>query len=532
LASHKSIKTKVKDPRNVFIAHGRNQRIHDEIFDYLKALELSPKDFSSLVATTGEGTPDVGKVLTKAFKEAQAVIILLTPDDVGCLRRSFQTDNDPITEKQLTPQARLNVIFEAGIAMGRCPRRTIIVQVGNIRPFSNIAGRQVVMLDNSEEKKTDLAKRLLYAGCPVDPFNQKKWVNVGNFDLISPAKNYVVNTPLENYYSSIKRWLNEIQKARGSRQNNSETVYKINASMQAYCDFAKQTPDDIIADAKEQWEVFHNVDRHNELVEDFVRELSEKEGDFTTKVWNYSNNVRAFYKHSGISITTTRVKRPILRKIRSISTEELQSMIKVAPIKHQSWILVSNYLGLGVRQIVKLTCDDFNVTEWKKEKPFYPVNIREEVSGTYSYTGYIGADAKNVLAEYFALNGFFGQRNPWDFCFITLSVAFKRYAHRAKVIGAPNGSKDGVPYSLSEVTPLSLQYRLFTKLQEANVPTSWISELMGHEAGIIANSRPTKEQLEKAFGNALPKLRVFENVSSIIPVKLTDFENKMEADKP
>lgn len=506
------------------------------MFDFLKALDLCPKDWSDLVASTGEGTPYVGQVLSKAFADAQAVIILLTPDDEGRLRGSFRKENDPVTEKQLTPQARLNVIFEAGIAMGRCQERTIIVQVGDIRPFSDIGGRHTIMLDNTSEKKGELARRLFTAGCPVNTYNPKKWVDAGNFELSSPTSNYALKEPLEENYPSIQRWFNQIAKRRTNKQNKEipyGTKKPIYNSMRAYCNFLRLTPEEIIADAKDEWLVSRTVDKHNDLLDDFIRDLEKKEGGYTTKAWNFSNCIRAFYKYNGIKITTPRIQRPHLRELRSLTTEEVRRIIKEAPIQHKSWIIATAYLGLGVRQIVKLTVDDFLTQNWKEEKQLYPVHIRQAVSGTFDYTTFIGLDAKTVLEEYFALNAFKGQQQPWKFRPTSLTWAFKRNAYKAKVIGAPDGLRDGVPKGFSDISTISLEYRLATNLQEGDVKPDWINQLTGHmRRGAIgvrnSGSHPTVKQLQDAFLKALPKIQVFDNLTSLNPPKITDFTEKRE----
>lgn len=177
-------KTHSKNPRNVFVVHGRDLEKRDAMFDFLHALDLHPLEWTELVKGTGKGSPYVGEVLDKAFSEAQAVIVLMTPDDEGQLRVGLRGAGEPAHETELTPQARLNAIFEAGIAMGYCPERTIIVEIGQLRPFSDVAGRHTVRMDNSSEKRLDLAQRLENTGCTT---NKKgaKWLSAGDFSITS-----------------------------------------------------------------------------------------------------------------------------------------------------------------------------------------------------------------------------------------------------------------------------------------------------------------------------------------------------------
>ena len=170
------------DNRKVFVVHGRNQKVKEALFSFLRSIDLRPLEWQEIITSTKKGSPYVGEILDTAFSQAQAVVVLMTPDDEGRLKDKFWKSDEPEFETNLTPQARLNVIFEAGIAMGYCPERTIIVEVGSCRPFSDIGGRYVVKMDNSTEKRQDLAKRLETAGCPVN-LDGSDWHTAGNFAL-------------------------------------------------------------------------------------------------------------------------------------------------------------------------------------------------------------------------------------------------------------------------------------------------------------------------------------------------------------
>ena len=170
------------DPRRVFLVHGRNGLARDAMFAFLRSIDLDPIEWGEAVSFTGEGSPFIGRVLEKAFGEAKAVIVLLTGDDLVRLGPRFQQPHDPYYETVLTPQPRPNVLFEAGMAFGRHPERTILVGLGQARPFSDVAGRNEVRISNRSEDRQALAARLKTAGCAVKTENRSNWLSAGDFD--------------------------------------------------------------------------------------------------------------------------------------------------------------------------------------------------------------------------------------------------------------------------------------------------------------------------------------------------------------
>ncbi len=150
------------------------------MFEFLRALGLRPIEWSQAVQMTGKGSPYVGGILDTAFGEAQAVVVLMTPDEIAYLRPEY---GNGLSDSELNPsaQARPNVLFEAGMAMGRDSDRTILVELGDVRPFSDVAGRHVIRLTDATTARKELAQRLRTAGCPVD-LSGDDWLRVGSFE--------------------------------------------------------------------------------------------------------------------------------------------------------------------------------------------------------------------------------------------------------------------------------------------------------------------------------------------------------------
>ena len=165
----------------IFVVFGRNYAARDALFAFLRAIDLHPLEWSEAVSATGRTSPYIGEILDAAFSRAHAVVVLFTPDDEARLKERFRADNDPPHETQLTGQARPNVLFEAGMAMARDQTRTVLVELGSLRPFSDVAGRHTIRLDNTSQRRQELAQRLQVAGCPVN-LNGTDWHSAGDFE--------------------------------------------------------------------------------------------------------------------------------------------------------------------------------------------------------------------------------------------------------------------------------------------------------------------------------------------------------------
>lgn len=171
----------VRDPRLIFVVHGRNAKARDAMFTFLWSLGLHPMEWNEAVAATGQTNPYVGEILDASFAQAQVLLVLMTPDDVACLRPMYRSPQDPPHETRLTGQARLNVIFEAGMALGREPERTVLVELGDLRPMSDTLGRHVIRLNDSSQRRQELAQRLQLAGADVN-MQGVGWHTAGDFN--------------------------------------------------------------------------------------------------------------------------------------------------------------------------------------------------------------------------------------------------------------------------------------------------------------------------------------------------------------
>lgn len=166
--------------RKVFVVHGRNHAARNAAFEFLRALGLDPIEWTEAISLSGKAAPYIGEILDAGLSAAQAVVVLLTGDDE--VRLNNEESDNGSHNNSFMPQARPNVIFEAGMALAKYPNRTILVELGSTNIFSDISGRHTVRLNNSPEARHALAIRLQNAGCDVN-FQRADWYNSGDFDF-------------------------------------------------------------------------------------------------------------------------------------------------------------------------------------------------------------------------------------------------------------------------------------------------------------------------------------------------------------
>lgn len=174
-----------REGKTVFVVHGRDDALRKSMFDFLRALGLSPLEWDHAIAQAKGNNPYVGNILDSVMEKASAVVVMFTPDDLVHLKEQFLGADDRATEGKPQGQARPNVLYEAGLAMGRHPDKTVFVQVGKVKPFSDVGGMHMVRLTDDTAKRNDLANRLQKIGCGVDKVGSD-WMHAGTFEPTEP----------------------------------------------------------------------------------------------------------------------------------------------------------------------------------------------------------------------------------------------------------------------------------------------------------------------------------------------------------
>ena len=168
----------------MFVVHGRDEKLNHDMYAFLATIGIVPMEWDHAIkAAKGGANPIVGEVIRNAMEKVQGVMVLFSPDEEARLKPRLASSKDKARERHLKGlQPRPNVILEAGLALGAYSEKTILVQVGDIREISDIAGKHMVHLANSFGSRKQLADRLeTKLKFKVD-LTGATWQTVGNFD--------------------------------------------------------------------------------------------------------------------------------------------------------------------------------------------------------------------------------------------------------------------------------------------------------------------------------------------------------------
>jgi predicted nucleotide-binding protein len=164
----------------VFVVHGRDTDAREELSAFLRSLHVDVIEWTKAIALTGKGSPYIGEIIDAGFDSAQAIVVMLTPDDEARLREDLYRRDDQKFEKKLTGRPRQNVLFEAGLAFGRYKDNTILVQIGKVRAMSDISGIHIVHLTGSPASRRQLIGRLRNTKVTLDDSGED-WLTAGDF---------------------------------------------------------------------------------------------------------------------------------------------------------------------------------------------------------------------------------------------------------------------------------------------------------------------------------------------------------------
>jgi len=372
------------NPRRVFIVYGRNVKAYQAMVQFLRSLKLDPLEFDEVKNAMG-GSPFVGEIVDAGIRQAQAVIVIFTPDEYASLRKELIYDGDPDYEKNRW-QARPNVILEAGMALAIDQSRTILVMIGDVHLSSDLHGRHYIKLNNSTHAREKLKHALIGAKCEVSP-TASGWHDpaiAGDFEacILPPAPPTVPQT------SAIEKPIVRLEFANLEDRRmlgGSILLRTVNHAPHQKHRF----PD------KEDPDRFGLSSLTSNVNPEFWRELA----DYT----------RIYRVYSPAGLATTNISETLIKRVRlqieypengALSFSGMKSMPDYPASTRYSWLgyvsqpaskkvapLIEKY---GDRWVITVEFGDVqpHATSWAAE----PILIAANTSGHFSLTGQIYAD--------------------------------------------------------------------------------------------------------------------------------------------
>jgi hypothetical protein len=171
--------------RRVFVVHGRDEPARVAVSELLRSYGLDPVEWDEFVREAGEPMPFLGQVLEQSMPLVQAVVVVMTPDDIVRLHPDLHGTSEPSAETHDAMQARPNVLIELGMALAVHPKRTIMLVFGDHRPIADVGGRNYVRIADGTDFRARLGNRLILAGCPVSMPPGGRWRMAGDFSSLA-----------------------------------------------------------------------------------------------------------------------------------------------------------------------------------------------------------------------------------------------------------------------------------------------------------------------------------------------------------
>ena len=147
----------ILQPKGVFVVHGRNDVARDAVVQLVRSLGMKWRHLRSVELE--HGTADsLWETVYIGIRLAKAVIVLFTADETAQL--------NPVHGVEAPrEQSRPNVFLEAGLALGMCKERTILLQVQPAKRPSDLAGHFWIDADDPADWRNLVEQKLSSFGC-------------------------------------------------------------------------------------------------------------------------------------------------------------------------------------------------------------------------------------------------------------------------------------------------------------------------------------------------------------------------------
>jgi Predicted nucleotide-binding protein containing TIR-like domain len=180
--TQQSLAVESDQSKRVLIIYSQNEAARIEISEFLKGANLIPVEWKQIEIHLEKSGPSIDEVLSVAFDKVQAVMVVLTGDDLVEPGREFVDERNPGRVKAARFQPVPDLLFKAGVAFGMKSTRTVLVALGKVRPLHSLLERHLIRLTDSYEDRKEVITKLQQAHCLITGY---EWSVKGNFQNLA-----------------------------------------------------------------------------------------------------------------------------------------------------------------------------------------------------------------------------------------------------------------------------------------------------------------------------------------------------------
>jgi site-specific recombinase XerC len=294
-------------------------------------------------------------------------------------------------------------------------------------------------------------------------------------------------------FETGKRWLDKVRMEKtGSSKTQDEYAYRL----QKFCDWAKKTPDQLIAERKEQLKPSssdQDETKTEDLITTYFNFLSGESKDPTerakkrTSAKSYYGAIRSFFKYnstakSPIALTGQTPKSSAGRRINPITLDEFKRIDTVIGVRDRALLRFMKDSGCSTEDVTMFNYGDIRTQFEKGEQFIHLKAIRQKTQNNYDT--FIGPNAVEALRVYFDLRKQHGETftdaTPLFLCQTskrgTARVRLDEFSVRTIFVRIKN--QLGII-----VSPHRVRKMFSTQMASAHVHPAVLKYWMGHSVG-------------------------------------------------
>jgi len=360
---------------------------------------------------------------------------------------------------------------------------------------------------------------------------------------------------------SVKYWMESLPGKDGVHT----TKYTWKRNMQRFCEWAGKTPDQLIAERKEEVKSEDSKVQHQKemLVKRFLKVLEEECGLSPNTRRTYFSAIRNFFQRNYLPLVFMRREGPPAMRVqegcRAATKEEIKKMCNVSKPRERALILFIKDSGLAEADVVRMKLKDLGVhplgvhsfDEIVALRPPVPIIMNRKKTGAKTLT-FIGPEALAALKTTFEIrmrgspeikirrygaHEIKGGIPPEELT--GESPLFRSYGKFLRTLKTKGETYHLTPHAISVLvrkaaisagvwregfSAHALRRYFQTTLESVGINQNWIKIMMGHKLPGVEGSysRPTLEMLMEAYKKAMANLAISEVVEQRSKVEMLE----------